>query len=76
MNKLVFRFYVIKENRFFEVSFDSRISFIENFKLIQEIYPFSIADKHIYDIEKGTFLNLNVPLSLFNFSAFTRLYIL
>lgn len=75
MNKIIFRFYLIKTNTYFEVSFDSRLSFSDNFKLLNDIYPISINDIHIYDKEAKSFLDLDIPLDKFGFSYYNRLFI-
>ena len=75
MNKVIFRFYRLTKNDFFEVSFDTRLSFYENFRLLKDIYH--IEDSiHIYDGDKGIFLSMNVPLNTFNFAYYTKLYLI
>lgn len=73
MNKIIFRFYLVKEGKFIEVAFDSRLSFNDNFKLLNSIYP--IDNYKIYDKDNNAFLSLNVPLKDFNFSYYTKLCI-
>lgn len=73
MNKIVFRFYVVKDNYFFEVCFDSRLSFIDNFKLLNEIYKVDISNLHIYDDYAKRFVSLNTPINRYHFVEYTKL---
>lgn len=75
MNKIVFRFYEIKNNDFFEVSFDSRLSFIDNFRLLNEIYSIPINTIHIYDETSKTFLDMDIPIEKFGFSHYNKLFL-
>lgn len=73
MNSIVIRFNNIKEASFFEVTFDKRLSFIDNFKLLKEIHPINISNLYIYDRDKKAFLLKDVPLKEFNFPHFIEL---
>lgn len=76
MNNIVFRFYLVKENKYFEVSFDSRLSFKDNFKLLQDIYPINIDTLNVYDKVNSVFLAIDVPISEFCFKRYTDLELL
>ena len=76
MDKIILRFNVIRSGQVFEVIFDKRLSFIENFKLLKEINSFELKkDMYIYDIDKVEALKKDVPLSEFNFQSNMTLYL-
>lgn len=75
MNKIVFRFYEIKNNDFFEVSFDSRLSFIDNFRLLNDIYFIPINTIHIYDETSKSFLDMDIPIEKFGFYHYNKLFL-
>ena len=75
MNKIILRFIVVKQNKTFEVVFDQRLSFIENFTLLKDIYYVDINKSYIMDNNKKIALKRDVPLSKFNFKNFKTLYI-
>ena len=70
MNNIVIRFNNLKESSFFEVSFDKRLSFDDNFRLLKGIYPINMSNYYIYDREKDVFLSKNTPLKDFNFAKY------
>ena len=72
-NTIIFRFNNINKSSFFEVSFDQRLSFIENFDLLKDIYPINITNFYIYDREMKDFLLKDIPLKEFSFSCFKEL---
>ena len=57
----------MKDNSVIETYFDSRLSFKENFQML-EIEDSS--NLKIYDETKGLFLNTDIPISQFNISYF------
>lgn len=75
MNKIILRFIVVKQNKTFEVVFDQRLTFIENFVLLKDIYYININKAYIVDNKKQIALKKDVPLSKFNFKSFKTLYI-
>lgn len=76
MNKVALRFKIVKENKVIEVLFDKRLSFSENFKLLNEIYDLGDTESIcIYDQNYKKALRKDVKIELFNFPNFTNLYI-
>lgn len=73
MKKIIFRFYIVKDDSFFEVYFDSRLSFLDNFKLLKDIYQIDISNMHIYDEYAKKFVCLNIPISKYNFQDYNKL---
>lgn len=67
MNKIIIRFIFVKNNDILEVIFDQRLSFNDNFKLLNNINSYLFKeDNYIYDENKGVFLNKDIPLKDFN----------
>ena len=76
MDKIILRFNVIKSGQVFEVIFDKRLSFIENFKLLKEINSFELEkDMYIYDLDRMQALKKDIPLNEFNFQSNMTLYL-
>lgn len=75
MNKLLFGFYIVKKGVLIEASFDSRLNFIDNFRLLETMYPINIDELFIYDKNHDKFLSKNEPLNRFNFNRYTLLYL-
>lgn len=75
MNEIVIRFIVLKKDDYFDVKFDTRLSFIDNFILLRDLYPIDVKQYHIYDLENQAFLSLNKPIYEYNFAYYTRLYL-
>ena len=76
MNKIILRFCLIKNKKVFEVIFDTRLDFNENFKLLKEIYDIGeISEKYIVDMNKNIALRKDIPIGDFNFQSFITLYI-
>lgn len=76
MNSIIFRFYLASKLDYFEVCFDTRLSFKDNFLLLKDIYPINTSKLHIYDEKYHKFLALNTALSNFNFPYYKELLIL
>ena len=76
MNKVILRFCTVKSGEVFEVVFDRRLSFLENFALLKTISSYFI-DEHSYiiDIERHLALKKDVPLSSFDLPNFRTLYL-
>lgn len=75
MNKIILRFIIVKKNKTFEVIFDQRLTFIENFMLLKSLYDLDIDHYYIFDVKKQIALKKDVPLREFNFKNFKTLYI-
>ena len=76
MNKVILRFSIIRSGEVFEAVFDLRLSFAENFGMLESICSVSLKeDSYIVDPEKQIALRKDVPLSSFGFPNFTTLYL-
>lgn len=75
MNKIIFRFHIVKNNEYFEVTFDNRLSFNENFNLLNDIYPLSFNNFQIFDENSNSFLDLDVEIREYGFSYYNKLLI-
>ena len=76
MNKIILRFFIVKNKKVLEVIFDTRLNFNENFNLLKDIYDIGeISEKYIVDINKNVALKKDVPIGEFNFQSFITLYI-
>lgn len=74
MNKIILRFYILKNDDFFEVLFDKRLSFNENFNLLKEIYDFPFFT-YIFDKTNNIALKKDIPIKDFDFNNFMTLYL-
>lgn len=75
MNKIILRFYIVKDNKYFETVFDERLSFKDNFQILKEIYDYPLW-VYIFDMDKNISLKTDVPIKEFNFNNFMTLYLL
>lgn len=74
MNRIILRFCVVKKKKVFETIFDTRLNFIENFKLLNNT-DFDFQSIYIFDLEKMVALKKDVPIVDYNFHNFMTLYI-
>lgn len=65
MNKILIRLYIVKDEKVIETYFDDRLSFKDNFKMINYL-----DEPKIYDPNKRMFLNNSVPISCFRINRF------
>lgn len=75
MYDVLIRFRLVKNNGVFEVIFDSRMSFRENFKMLENIIGINLSDYKVYDPNKKIFLKRNISLNEFNIDRFIQLYL-
>lgn len=75
MNEILFRFYDVKNNDTFEVSFDKRLSFKDNFKLLSNITLINYDDIKIFEPNKNVFLDLEIMVAYYQFAYFECLYL-
>lgn len=77
MNKVLLNFKIVKINCYLEVVFDSRLSFLENFKELIGLYEYEIDldSLSIYDPYKKVMLDLDKPLDNFYFGSYRFLMI-
>lgn len=75
MNKIILRFIIVKKQEILEVIFDNRLTMIENFTLLSDIYKIDLPNNiYIMDLNKKMALKKDVPISCFNFKNFKTLY--
>lgn len=76
MNNVILRLQFMFNKDVIEVIFDTRLSFLDNFKLLNDIYKLNkTADLYIFDPFRLIALRKDVPLKEFNFKNFMTLYI-
>lgn len=65
MNKILLRFRIVSNNQIVEVYLDDRLSFKDNFKMLNlnENY-------HIYDSNKKIFIREDLPIKEFHITRF------
>ena len=73
MYEVLIRFKIVKKNRYLEVSFDSRLSFKDNLKILSELVDVDLSDMYVYDPVKRIFLDREIPVSEFDISYFISL---
>ncbi|MDO4197720.1 MAG: hypothetical protein Q4D13_01860 [Erysipelotrichaceae bacterium] len=76
MNSVNLRFYVLKNDQVYEVSFDTRISFKDNMGMLKVMEDIVNEDMKVYDNTKGIFLRMDVPLKEMEIECFTSFYLL
>lgn len=76
MNEVYLRLILLKDNKVFEVSFDSRLTFRENLDMFDEIEQIDTKGVNIYDEERQLFLNMDIPLSDMKMARFAKFYLL
>lgn len=75
MYDVLIRFKFIKNDYIFEAVLDSRLSFKDNFKLLQNIIDINIKNVKVYDPKNGVFLNRDIPIKQFDINYFVYFYL-
>jgi len=75
MYEKLMRFKVIKDDRVFDAYLDERLSFVDNFKLLENILDTSSNYYKVYDPNKKLFLNTSVPIEEFSISNYMMMYL-
>ena len=75
MHKVLFRLVDVSNKKTAEVSLDERLSFKENFKILEMILNMRLKEAMVYDPYKKIFLDRNIPLKSFGFKGFVLLYL-
>lgn len=73
MNSIVIRLYILDKHEYIDVKFDKRLSFLDNFKMLEELYPINIDKYHIYDDNNKGFYPLDKPIKYFDLAYYTSL---
>ena len=74
-HEIPIRFRIVKNSHILEASFDGRLSFKDNLKILSEICDEEIGDAEVYDPMKKIFLDKEVPLSSFSINYYVSLYL-
>ena len=75
MYDVLIRFKFIKNDYIFEAVLDSRLSFKDNFKLLQNIIDIDIKNVKVYDPKNRVFLNRDIPIKQFDINYFVYFYL-
>ncbi len=75
MHRIAMRLKEVRNGRITEAFLDDRMSFRENFILLEEIAGINIHDAEVYDPYKKIFLDRNIRLSEFGFSGLVLLHL-
>lgn len=75
MYDVLIRFKLIKNDYIFEAILDSRLSFKDNFKLLENIVDIDIKNVWVFDPKNEVFLNRNIPIAQYNINYFMILYL-
>ena len=75
MHEILIRFRFIARDMTIECVLDERLSFKENFSLLQQISDIDCRKIVIYDPEKKIFLKEDLPIKEFNIGRFILLYV-
>lgn len=73
MHEVLIRFKIVKDNKYLEVAFDSRLSFKENLKILSELTNENYEHMKVYDAIKKIFLDMDIAISEFNINYFISL---
>ena len=73
MHEVLIRFKIVKDNKYLEVAFDSRLSFKENLKILSELINENYEHMKVYDAIKKIFLDMDIAISEFNINYFISL---
>lgn len=74
-HRILFRFRIVRNDRIYEVYFDDRLSFDDNFRLLRNILNELNDGLEIFDPVKKVFLNKSVPIRKFCFAEFIQLLV-
>lgn len=75
MYEKIIRFKIVKNNYVFEAVLDDRLSFSENFKMLENIMDIDIKNSRVYDPNKNVFLDSNVAINAYNISNIMLFYL-
>lgn len=73
MYEILIRFHRVIDNTIIEAKLDYRLSFLENFKLLESICEINLSNSLVYDNYRKQFLNMNTKLEEFNINSFIEL---
>ena len=76
MHDVYLRLFLLRNRKVFEVTFDNRMSFSDNLKMISKLENEISNDFKVFDNDIGVFVNTKIPLSELNLERFTLFYLL
>lgn len=76
MHRILMRFKIVKTGRIVEAYLDRRLSFYDNFILLEKMLDERIAGYRVFDQNKGIFLDMNIPIEEFDIKTFMYFYLL
>lgn len=75
MNKVLLRLKDLPTSKIYEVYFDDRLSFKENFQLLSKMINEDLTNRYVYDASKNIFLDNEIPIHNFRISIFTMFFL-
>ena len=75
MHRLKVRMKDVKSSMIIEAALDERLSFRDNFKLLDEMLEISLESAQVYDPYKKIFLDRNIVIADFHFGSFILLHL-
>lgn len=75
MYEILMRLKIMRNDKIYEVYLDERLSFSENFVLLNELINEHLIDVKVYDPIKKLFLNTEIALKEFNIESFRLFYL-
>lgn len=75
MNKVLLRLKDLPTSKTYEVYFDDRLSFKENFHLLSKMVDEDLENRYVYDASKNIFLDNEIPIACFRISIFTMFFL-
>ena len=75
MYEVLLRFKVIKTGLIFEAILDSRLSFKENFKILEDMLNIKLTNMYVFDAEKKIFLDEYISIEKYNIKSFMFFYL-
>ena len=76
MHRILMRFKIVKTGGIVEAYLDRRLSFYDNFILLEKMLDERIAGYRVFDQNKGIFLDMNIPIEEFDIKTFMYFYLL
>ena len=75
MHRLTVRMKDVKSSMIIEAALDERLSFRDNFRLLEELLEIPLTDAQVYDPYKKIFLDRNIVISDVHFGSFMLLHL-
>ena len=75
MFKIPVRLMFVKNNRIVEVKMDKRLSFEDNFKMLNKLWNYSDEKFYVFDPIRKIFLRRDIPLLQFEIETFRMFHL-